>query len=453
MEQKSIQKKIQLDGMSCISCEKRILTALKKMDGVEAVSLSYVNQLLTITYAKDKVKMEDITDIIQKLGYSVVKDKKSNMPVFLVVFIVALGFYMIIKHTIGFTFIPEIETKMSYVTLFLIGILTSVHCVAMCGGIQLSVCLRKSEKNTVVMPSFWYHIGRVISYTIIGGFVGALGSVFRISNMGSMFISVLAGVFMILMGLNLLQIFPWLRRFNLHIPQGIATKVNRGKIGKGPFVIGLLNGLMPCGPLQAMQLYALGTGSAITGAMSMFFFSIGTVPLLFVVSALGTLLSSKASKLMLKVSGVLVMVMGILMLQRGAAFVGLSMPSFSNQNMISQTTSEETLELDENEALDADKTMDEMASNNEEVQEITTYLQTSSYEPITVVVGKPVRFNIVATEDTLTGCNREVMIPEYNIRKELEVGDNFIEFTPTEVGEYGYSCWMGMITSSITVKE
>ena len=67
---------------------------------------------------------------------------------------------------------------------------------------------------------------------------------------------------------------------------------NNGK--HGPFYIGLLNGLMPCGPLQAMQIYALGTGSFVMGAASMFFFSVGTVPLMFGFGVLSSILSKKS---------------------------------------------------------------------------------------------------------------------------------------------------------------
>jgi sulfite exporter TauE/SafE len=61
------------------------------------------------------------------------------------------------------------------------------------------------------------------------------------------------------------------------IPRVFAEKIDKKKDGKGPLYVGLLNGLMPCGPLQAMQLYALSTGDPVKGALSMLVFSLGTV--------------------------------------------------------------------------------------------------------------------------------------------------------------------------------
>lgn len=82
---------------------------------------------------------------------------------------------------------------------------------------------------------------------------------------------------MIVMGINMLGIFPWLRKFRIRIPL-LYKKV--GNKRKTPFIIGLCNGLMPCGPLQSVQIIALASGSLLAGAFSMFCFSIGTVPLM-----------------------------------------------------------------------------------------------------------------------------------------------------------------------------
>jgi sulfite exporter TauE/SafE len=344
--------------------------------------------------------------------------------------------YIIIKNTIGFNYIPQINPSMGYGILFIVGMLTSLHCVAMCGGINLSVCVsykvepQEGGRFVKLIPSTLYNAGRVVSYTVIGGIVGAIGSVFRISNSGSAFITIFAGVFMIIMGVNMLNIFPWLRKLNPRMPKVFAKKINTGKNKKGPFVVGLLNGLMPCGPLQAMQLYALGTGSFITGALSMFLFSLGTVPLLFLFGALGSMLSSKFTKNMIKVSAMLVVVLGIAMINRGVAFTGFTYDSYVSVK---------------NEDLKNASTI------NGDVQEVNTNLESGSYAPITVQAGIPVIWTITAKEGSLNGCNNEIIIPEYNISQKLVEGENIINFTPTDAGKYGYSCWMGMIRSSISV--
>jgi plastocyanin domain-containing protein len=193
--------------------------------------------------------------------------------------------------------------------------------------------------------------------------------------------------------------------------------------------------LMPCGPLQAMQLYALSTGSPLKGALSMLLFSLGTVPLMFGLGALSSLLSKKFTQKMMQVSAMLVIILGIVMFQNGMGLSGLMLPSISSKG------NDSTVATQQNGAV------------SDGVQLITTQLSSGSYEPITVKVGIPVKWTIHAAAGTVTGCNNRLVIPAYNIEKKLVVGDNVIEFTPVKTGTVPYSCWMGMIRSKITVNE
>lgn len=88
-----------------------------------------------------------------------------------------------------------------------------------------------------------------------------------------------------------------------------------------------------------------------------------------------------------------------------------------------------------------------------EEQTVTTSFSSRGYVPITVQVGVPVKWTIRMEEGDITGCNNELIIPKYNIDQPLSAGDTVIEFTPEETGKIPYSCWMGMIRSSITVVD
>ncbi|MDD3139342.1 MAG: sulfite exporter TauE/SafE family protein [Lachnospiraceae bacterium] len=465
MEKKIIKEKLRLEGVACTACETKIEDALKDKKGIKSVKVSYAESTLDITYDAEIITIGNIIKIVEKLNYKVVQEskevkarvEKKSYQQIIVIGIIVLGIYLIVKNTIGFNFIPEITPNMGYGILFVIGLLTSLHCVAMCGGINLSVCMsykfddNDNHKWSKLWPSMMYNAGRVISYTIIGGIVGAIGSAFRISNKGSAFIAIAAGVFMVIMGLNMLQVFPWLRKINPHMPKIFAQKIHREKKGKGPFVVGVLNGFMPCGPLQAMQLYALGTGSFIAGALSMFIFSLGTIPLLFAFGALGSLLSVKATKNMLKLSAVLVMLLGVVMVNRGLAFTGFTMDSFAKA--ASSISSTANTNGNSGTKTNSDKNDENTALVNGDVQEITSELESNSYPILTVQKGIPVKWTIHANASNLNGCNGEIIIPKYNIRQKLVEGDNVITFTPNESGKFGYSCWMGMIRSNITVTD
>lgn len=342
-----------------------------------------------------------------------------------------------------FNSFPEAKEGMGYSVLFVIGLLTSVHCIAMCGGINLSQCVSnqlettaKGNKMANLRPGILYNTGRVISYTIIGGIVGALGSVVSLTGAGKGLVAIIAGVFMVIMGLNMLNIFPSLRKFNPRMPKIFASKINEKKNSNSPLYVGLLNGLMPCGPLQAMQIYALSTGDPVKGALAMLAFSLGTVPFMFGLGALSTILTKKFTGRMMTASAVLVVVLGVFMLSNGMSLSGhqLSLPSID----FSKNDSEVIIAT---------------AETVDGAQLVTTELSSNGYEPISVKAGIPLKWTIHADAEDITGCNNTILIPAYNIEKPLEPGDNLIEFTPAESGTIPFSCWMGMINSQITVTD
>ena len=445
-----IRKVLKIDGMTCTSCEMRIENRLKKLEGIREVKVSYVNGTAKIAYDPRIISRDKIIETIEKLDYKVVNNQKNNaangkqskssdkIPInqLLGIGIILLAGYLIIKNTIGFNFIPNVSQNMGYGILFVIGLITSLHCVAMCGGINLSqsVSYKYSDKDkskvAKLKPSLMYNAGRVISYTVLGGIVGALGSVVSFSGTAKGIVSIAAGVFMVIMGLNMLNIFPWLRRFTPHMPKVFGNKIHAGGGKHGPFYVGLLNGLMPCGPLQAMQIYALGTGSPIKGALSMLVFSLGTVPLMFGFGAISSFLSSKFTHRMMKVSAALVIVLGIVMLNRGFSLSGFNLVSALSPKAAGSGA---------------------VATINGNEQDVTTQLEANGYTPFTVQKGIPVKWNMKADASTINGCNGTVTIPQYNISKKLQPGDNEIDFTPQQTSNITYTCSMGMISSTITV--
>ncbi|UOO38708.1 sulfite exporter TauE/SafE family protein [Oscillospiraceae bacterium CM] len=444
-----MSEEMKIDGMSCPSCEMKIENSLKKKAGIRDVKASYAKSSVTFSYDPDIISLNEIRDSIEKLDYKVSKSSENvNLTTgiaaresskFSATQLVAIGLiifalYFIIQNTVGFNFIPQVSQNMGYGLLFVVGLITSLHCVAMCGGINLSQCVSYKEPETdskasKLKPSLLYNTGRVISYTVIGGIVGGIGSIISFSNTAKGIVAILAGLFMLIMGLNMTGLFPGLRKFVPHMPKRLANKVQTSGT-YGPFIVGLLNGLMPCGPLQAMQIYALGTGSALAGAASMLFFSLGTVPLMFGFGAASSFLSSKFTKKMMKISAVLVIFLGVIMLTRGFALSGFTVPSIGSAN-VAGSANKATI------------------SGSEQV--ITTTLQSGRYTPITVQEGIPVNWTIKADTNSLNGCNETIKIPQYNITQKLHPGDNVIRFTPDKEGTIPYSCWMGMIRSTITV--
>lgn len=175
---------LNIEGMSCTNCELRIERRLSNLNGIQKVKASYNKGIVNIAYNKDEISKENIEKIIEDLEYKVIKEDeiKPNSNIQNIYFlIILLAVYVIFKH-LGwfniFNIFPNVEIGMNYGMLFIIGLLTSVHCIAMCGGINLSQSIVNVKKeNKTWKFNLQYNIGRVISYTVIGGIVGALGAI------------------------------------------------------------------------------------------------------------------------------------------------------------------------------------------------------------------------------------------------------------------------------------
>jgi sulfite exporter TauE/SafE len=353
-------------------------------------------------------------------------------------------------------------TGMGYGLLFAIGMLTSVHCLAMCGGINLSQSIpgamtagavqeaKASPSATTfdgsssrgITAPLLYNLGRVASYTAIGALVGALGTVIALTPTMQGILKLVAGALMLFMGLTMMGAFPSLHNFLPRPPKALAKHIDEQKEhSRSPLYVGLLNGLMPCGPLQAMQIYALSTGSALTGALSMLVFALGTVPLVLGLGVFAAKLGKRFTRQVMTVGAVLVLVLGLAMFSQGLSLAGISIPFISG-----------TTENGENRAGGAVTGADELPPIQNGVQVVNSILRSGGYPQITVQAGLPVKWIINATEDDINGCNYRFFIPEYGIEHSFEPGSNIIEFTPTTPGRYSYSCWMGMVRSVIVVK-
>ena len=297
-------------------------------------------------------------------------------------------------------------------------------------------------------------------------------------------LKLVAGVFMVIMGINMLGIFPALRKLQLRMPNVLARKVGAEKAkSKSPLTVGLLNGLMPCGPLQSMQIVALASGNPFAGALSMFLFSLGTVPLMLGLGSIVSALGKKFTQKVMNIGAVLVVVLGLAMLSQGGNLSGLlppnlllavilalcavgvvsSIPFRKPSYQVISTVSALciavllltlgnlwNLDSSERDGGSAAASDIQIVDGN---QVVNSTLSSGRYPNITVEAGMPVKWVIDAPEGSMNGCNNRMLIPDYGIEYSFEPGENVVEFTPTKTGTVRYSCWMGMIRGNITVVE
>lgn len=435
---------IKVAGMTCNNCEKRITASLEIIKGIKNVNASFSHGSVEIVIDSDKISEHLLKQTINDLGYkykgitdSDVKEiSRTKIKQILPIFMSILIIYFIIGSIVGFNFInfiPSINKDIPLLMLFVIGLLTSIHCIGMCGSINLAVCVGNSDSKSIKKPLL-YNLGRVISYTITGAIVGGLGSVISFNGNLQGIVILIAAIFMLMMGLAMLGWLP--SNLYKYLPKLPNIFKNNNSKKNTPLIAGLLNGLMPCGPLQAMQLYALSTGSILTGALSMFLFSLGTVPLVFGFGLLFSSLKGKYNIIIQRISSILIIILSLFMMNRALTLWGIDINKSVKEIVIKQTYKNYVV-----------------ATIKDGKQYVEINLKPSGYTPIVVQKGIPVEFNIKVDDIRYYGCTNAIRIPSLDISKELNTGNNIVEFTPQKICDITYTCWMGMVTSNIKVVD
>lgn len=455
------QVNFKINGLYCRGCKTLIETEVKATNKVASMDVDHISG---ITSMELDGNIEEVYKTIENLGYSVVQEsnlENSNKIIVdnvtakkpdpflipgisLVLFIIA---YLLILKFDLFSIMSQLnEASISYSVVFAIGLLASFHCIGMCGGLVITYTASnelddnhgiKDSKIKKLLPHIQYNLGRLISYTVIGGILGGFGSFFGVNPVFAGTMTIFVAIFMILMGLSLYSEHRFLNKIKLSTPAFIAKYIFSNKHDqkpKGPFIIGILTGFMPCGPLQAMQLFALASGSVFNGAMAMFLYSLGTIPLML---GFGTLISSishiKIRQLM-KFSGILVALLGLMMINRGLVNFGYGFNPAMQTNTPEQTS-------------DASK-------NTKDVQVIEMAVTYNGYSPNTLHIKKDIPVKWIIKDKGITGCTNgiKLYLPAGTINKNLtKNGETIIEFTPTKTGELKFSCWMSMVWGKFIV--
>ena len=443
-----VTKKFKVEGMTCNSCAHVIEMKLKGR--VTKVDASFSKGEVEVDFECNKISEKEIVDMIEDDGeFRVVspesrvvsREKKGGDKVgfwFMIgVFLVLAYFVYGWVSELGFS-IPGVGESSGFVILFFVGLLTGFHCISMCGAFVVGYTTRNASRgHKGFKQHFVYGGAKVVSYAVIGGVFGLIGGVFAFSVGLRAGIAIFAGVFMIFYALSMLGV-GFFRRFSFN-PKFLtrwAAKTTHDAKGyyKAPFMTGILGGLfIACGPLQALYLYAAGTGSFWTGFFSLGAFSLGTLPVLIGFGSLTSVISAKATKGILKIAAILVLILGLIMLNRGLVVLG---SPYSFEAISSEVIG------------NRQSIIGEMSGDYQVVDmEVTRY----GWSPDSFVLkkGVPVKWNIDVKE--LTGCNNEIVVRDYGLDIKLEKGMNVVEFTPDKVGTVRWSCWMGMIPGMFVV--
>ena len=333
-----------VDGMICPQCEDEIAHRLLYSRGIISCDSSYRKSQVSVVYDPDIISQDEITKILTDTGYPV-GDGRSALRADLIAFIAVICLYFLIPALTGLVKVPTAESGSGFGALFIIGVLTGVHCIGMCGGIMLSQQnvpvyngrqslgysdsrplaysgsrplaysdsrpLGYNGRRALGYNTFLYNGGRLLSYTIVGAICGAIGRMFSYDAELKSVLFTICGLLVVLIGLRMWGV-PILRKLS---PEPV--KPCRFNFNGRAFVVGLLTGLMPCGALSSMWILSASSGSWQSGATAMLAFGLGTCVFMLAFGLFGIFIPKKYNKYLMKCSTVLIVAMGLILMTKG----------------------------------------------------------------------------------------------------------------------------------------
>ncbi|MCX6702658.1 MAG: sulfite exporter TauE/SafE family protein [Candidatus Wolfebacteria bacterium] len=329
------------NGMHCHSCALLIEETLSKVSGVSNIKAVLGNNTVKIEGdfkgANAEAIAEELSRHIKPHGYtlSMEKQKKSmELSDFYYAIPAAMVFLAIFYslQKIGFVNFVNAPTG-SLLVPFLIGLVASVStCLAIVGGLTLSISANYAKTGERWKPQTLFHAGRMGGFFILGGIVGALGSGLRANSEFSFILNLIVSIVMVILGINLLDIFHSVKKFSVTMPKSISRLVMKHRTistAIAPALIGAGTFFLPCGFTQSMQLYALSSGSFVRGGLIMLLFSLGTLPVLALISFGFAGIKKEYSSVLMKAAGIVVIVLALYSFQAILAANGIINPIFT----------------------------------------------------------------------------------------------------------------------------
>lgn len=433
---------IPIRGMHCASCELLIGEQLKKVSGAIGVRVSYRKAEAEISYVGTPPSNAVLSRAIQEAGYEIgtrqklpwISRQAADYKDLALAAIILYVIYLIANSWLGL-FDIGVDTKNTGVAVaLLVGLVAGIStCMALIGGLVLSLSARHAERHPEATsiqkfrPHLYFNLGRILGYALFGGLIGLIGQAFKPSTSLLGWLTIIIGAVMLFFGLKLIEIFPVLRDKSITLPSGIARFFGlqqevKEYSHKSAMIMGGLTFFLPCGFTQAMQLYAVSTGSFWQGMLIMGLFALGTAPGLLGIGGLTSIVKGRKARVFFMMAGLAVLLFGWYNITNGSRLV-----NGGKAESPSPTVS------------------------NGAVQEVRMTQNGNGYKPnvLTVKKGKPVKWIINSTSSF--SCASSIVMPKYGISEALSPGENIITFTPTQAGEIPFSCSMGMFRGKFIV--
>ncbi|NMB70284.1 hypothetical protein GYA27_03735 [candidate division WWE3 bacterium] len=450
-------KTISIKGMHCRSCEILVEESLLQIPGVTQAKVSEKKGTAEVLYSGE-ISDDTFENAVTSCGYTIGKDNKSWFSKDLNVYydlmkatLVFVILYFVAKNFGLFKLAANTSNNLSSIpVVFLVGLTAGVStCMALVGGLVLSVSAKYAESHPHAtpqqkfMPHIIFNAGRIIFFTLLGGLIGYFGSLLQLGSASIGTLTILVGMVMLLMGLQIIGVFPKLEQIRFTLPKEIYkllridAKKQENYRNSGPFLLGGLSFFVPCGFTQAMQLYAVSSGSVTTGAITMGVFALGTSPGLLGIGGLTAVIKGRIADTFFKFVGLTVVSLAVFNISNGLNLTGINIPSMP------KISAPKTTPIPENKNVSIE--------NGFQVINMTQSAYGYTPKSFTIKKDIPVKWVINSTDSNT--CASSIFSSQLGIRKSLKAGENVITFTPTTLGTIKFSCSMGMYTGYFTVVD
>jgi sulfite exporter TauE/SafE/copper chaperone CopZ len=447
---------VPIAGMHCRSCEILIENKLSKIPEIKKCHSNYKKGIVEIFYDV-KPSRKSVEDALREVGYAIgVVGKKplftknaSDYKDLGIALLFVIGLYFILKE-FGISDLINVGNASKPTSLsvsLLVGLTAGFStCLALVGGLILGISARHSEKHPEATPAqkfrphLYFNIGRIISYAVLGGALGSLGSFLQLSGSALGIIMIAVGLVMFLLGVKLMGISPRLENVNIVFPKKISRLLGvkndeREYSHKNAFALGAMTFFLPCGFTQAMQIYAVSTGSFAQGSLIMGLFALGTAPGLLGIGGLTSVIKGVFAQRFFKFSGIVVAGLALFNINNGLNLTNWDLKI----GTATETNGAAVQSVDPNVKIE----------NGVQVVRMTESARGYTPNKFTIRQGIPVKW-IIDGEEPFS-CASSLVSSKIGVRKNLSLGQNIIEFTPMEIGQIPFSCSMGMYRGAFSV--
>lgn len=208
-----------------------------------------------------------------------------------------------------------------FISALVLGFGSGFHCIGMCGPIALSMGLTKKQALNFHLQNFTYNVGRIVTYIFLGAILGMVGKGFQLAGF-QQYLTIFSGIVLILMAFfsygstDVSSRFKFLSRFLFSVKANLSRLLQKTDYSSR-FLTGILNGFLPCGMVYIALTASLAAGGVWQGALFMGLFGLGTLPFMYAVVGLGSMVSTAFRANVLKMIPILLLIMGGLFILRG----------------------------------------------------------------------------------------------------------------------------------------